>query len=130
MLPLCSYAFGSYYAQNYAGRIRQGLTPGLDTVTARHGHHHRDHTVNWRGGKGRTQGQQLHVLSCDCTTEHSHYTAETLRQAVEDHLLENPYEDVDHEHNCKGVSTALTAISKLFSATCSLLLWEKTILYQ
>ena len=28
--------------------------------------------------------------------EHSHYTAETFRQAVVDHLRENPYRDAEH----------------------------------
>ena len=29
MLKLCSNAFGFYYAQNYASRIRQGLEPAV-----------------------------------------------------------------------------------------------------
>ena len=65
--------------------------------------------------------RQLSQADYNCTTEHSQYTAETLRQAVEDHLLENPYEDTDHKHNCKGISMALTAISELFSATIHIL---------
>ena len=65
--------------------------------------------------------RQLSQADYDCTTEHSHYTAETLRQAVVDHLLESPYEDEDHTHDCKRVSTALAAIAELFSATIHIL---------
>ena len=62
--------------------------------------------------------RQLSQADYDCATEHCQYTAETLQQAVMDHLLENPFEDVaDH----KRMSTALTAISELFSATIHLL---------
>ena len=66
--------------------------------------------------------RQLSQADYDCATEHSQYTAETLRQEVEDHLLENPYEDdADHTRICMGISTALTAISELFSATIHIL---------
>ena len=41
--------------------------------------------------------RQLSQADYDCAIEHSQYTADTLRQAVEDHLLENPYED-DADH--------------------------------